>query len=184
MATLTQGTRVTQVKNLSWLLRNWKCINGFIVREHSSKVLDVPGEQYDAYLVAYGERVNGFTCRKETVLYETDFADKGVLAKFLDRLTFQNLHVSWFGTPLLIGTEEYRKVTGLKSGELRSSPDFNPVTFLYSSVPINNGVPNQDTCKFWNVSLSKNLARTPLSAKSVSYRTVSLRHVKPFTLSP
>jgi hypothetical protein len=81
--------RGKHVKNLGWLLRNWKSVEHFEVR---------PGKAgHDAYLIAHLS--SGGT-------FESDFASRQVLLNFLDRPVFRGAQVSWFGKPAVIGRKQ------------------------------------------------------------------------------
>lgn len=96
------------VRNLGWLLRNWKLIERFEVRVHPKRALECPGLPPDAYLTAYGERVNGRTGKREGFFYQTDYASDHVLARFLDRPVFRGLPIDWYGERMAIGDERYK----------------------------------------------------------------------------
>ena len=68
-----------KVKNLGWLLRNWKDVDRFKV---------IRGTASQARLVAY---------MRDGREFDTQFASKDVLWNFLKRPVFIGLHVNWFG---------------------------------------------------------------------------------------
>lgn len=74
--------RAKPVKNLGWLLRNWKDVNRFEVTESP-----VPG--WDALLIAY---------LNDGGRYESTFASKTVLKDFLHRPVFRGVTLYWFGS--------------------------------------------------------------------------------------
>lgn len=85
-AAVWDGEAWRRVKNLGWLLRNWKSVVTFIVSAGNSR--------YDARLIAV---------MRDGKYYATPFADQTVLAHWLDRPVFHTVTVLWFGTPLTIG---------------------------------------------------------------------------------
>ena len=74
------GEKYKKVKNLGWLLRNWKLVRKFHVIKSSN-----PDD--DAYLIAI-LRDGGRT-------YETGFASRKVLWEFLDRPVFRGAKLLW-----------------------------------------------------------------------------------------
>ncbi len=78
---VTRGGSVTPVKNLGWLLRNWKIVSGFRILPHPP-VYD--GMQPECLFIA--DLKGGGT-------YETGFYCKGVLRSFLHRPVFYSLAI-------------------------------------------------------------------------------------------
>lgn len=91
MATVTTEKGQRTVKNLGWLLRNWKAVSGFEV----VTITPIPGTS----------SLEAFTARGG---YTTVFADPGVLRDFLDRPVFRGLACSWNGRTLEIGSIVWR----------------------------------------------------------------------------
>lgn len=106
--TIGGDRRWIRLRGLGWLLRNWKLINRLEVREHPTKTLNVPGLQWDAYLTAHGERVCGRTARRESLMFQIDFASIIYLTRFLDRRIFRDLPITWLGTPMRVGDATYK----------------------------------------------------------------------------
>lgn len=77
-----------EVKNLGWLLRNWKNVKEFRVYTQN---LTNPAD--DAILTAE---------MRDGRIYETGFADKIILNRFLRRPVFYALVVVWDGERRLI----------------------------------------------------------------------------------
>lgn len=84
---------VREVKNLGWLLRNWKDVQRITVEP-----LETPlgGEARLTCYLNNGQR------------YLTDFASRCVLRRFLDRPVFRGLVVTWDSKLYVIGADDYR----------------------------------------------------------------------------
>lgn len=76
------GKAWKSVKNLGWLLTHWKDIK-------SLEVIKSRRQGTDATLIAY---------MRDSKVFATPFADRSVLAKFLNRPVFEGRDVFWFGT--------------------------------------------------------------------------------------
>lgn len=74
---------IKQVKNLGWLLRNWKRVTAFRVSKYSG-----PTPVTDALLEAFCE---------DGTLYRTPFASSTILRDWLHRPVFRTLPLDWFG---------------------------------------------------------------------------------------
>jgi hypothetical protein len=84
------------VKNLGWLLRNWKSVASFHVG---------PGTGgRDCFLTA---TLDG---RWKGYRYVTDFASARVLVGFLDRPVFRGTPVNWFGLTRQCGRELRKEI--------------------------------------------------------------------------
>jgi hypothetical protein len=94
---LWDGKKWGEVKNLGWLLRNWKGVDGFVVTESLA-----PGNN-QATLIAYCE---------DGRVYATPYASKAVLAGWLNRPVFVGVPVNWFGEHHVIGKELVTKYGG------------------------------------------------------------------------
>jgi hypothetical protein len=92
--------RQIQVKNLGYMLRNWKDIEAIQVAKFEPEPEDKekhPGRLYaDAFMSV--DFKDGRT-------YTTGFMDKKILADFLDRPVLRGLPVYWFGEELTIGKD-------------------------------------------------------------------------------
>jgi hypothetical protein len=87
--------RGRRVKNLGWLLRNWKSVERFVIKAPDRKGADIGlGE---ARLVA--RLHDGET-------YETSFASSEVLFNWLNRPVFKGASVQWLGEHAEIGRGE------------------------------------------------------------------------------
>lgn len=73
------------VKNLGWILRNWKGVKEFRV--------------YTTGLVNPSDAAILTAEMHDGRIYETGFADRGVLRNFLHRPVFYGLTLIWDGTP-------------------------------------------------------------------------------------
>ena len=83
--------RLRTVKNLGWLLRNWKNVDHFKV---------VPGtikEHHEAKLYEY---------MTDGTFFRANFADKTVLWNWLKRPVFLGLTVDWFGEEHIISKQK------------------------------------------------------------------------------
>lgn len=88
------------VKNLGWLLRNWKTINHFFIHKKE-------GEKFQCHLMASVANTNK--------LYFTEYASYKICLNFLDRPIFRDLDIiirEANGAESLyrIGSPEYRKL--------------------------------------------------------------------------
>lgn len=72
---------IRQVKNLGWLINNWRGV-------HSFSVTRLLKDRYGARLVAHMD---------DGRIYVTDFVSRQVLACWLNRPVFQGTEVVWFG---------------------------------------------------------------------------------------
>lgn len=91
-ATVTDPDGNTRpVKNLGWILRNWKRIDRFEVTHYPPDGKSCPP---DAWLVAY---------TRDGYVYRTPYADRGVLAGFIDRPVFRGLPILWYGEARTVG---------------------------------------------------------------------------------
>ena len=79
------------VRNLGWLLRNWKRVDRFEVAPCPPDGAPYPP---DALLVAY--------CKDGTV-YRTPYMSREVLAGWLNRPVFRGAPVNWYGTDTMVG---------------------------------------------------------------------------------
>lgn len=77
------------VKNLGWLLRNWKNVKRFIVMESSKP-------NVECFLTAELRNDVGPN-RMRGGFYRTDFASREVLAHWLVRPIFLGVKILWFG---------------------------------------------------------------------------------------
>lgn len=71
------------VKNLGWLLRHWKCVRSFEIREHPPVS---SGFQPDAHLIAH---------LKDGGTYETGFSCSRILLDWIDRPIFRGVPQDW-----------------------------------------------------------------------------------------
>lgn len=78
--------KVRQVKNLRWLIVNWRDVESF-------SVTNLLKDRYGARLVAH---------MTDGRVYLTDFASRQVLACWLNRPVFKGAAVVWFGKTLRI----------------------------------------------------------------------------------
>jgi hypothetical protein len=93
MATVMDATgKQRAVKNLGWLVRNWKRVESF-------EVLHLPGD-YEALLQAH---------LKGGGLYSTHFASTQVLRSWLCRPVFIGVACKWFGKPWVIRKETVQR---------------------------------------------------------------------------
>lgn len=83
---ISAAGKVHQVKNLGWLISNWRSVRSFSV----TRLLK---DRYGARLVAHMD---------DGRLYTTDFASRQVLACWLNRPVFRGSEVIWFGKSLRI----------------------------------------------------------------------------------
>jgi hypothetical protein len=96
--------RVKYVKNLGWLVRNWKKIQHMTVEVEPSR----PTSR-EVRLTATCRWGHSSDRYGEEVVYTCIFADITVLhGHFLDRPIFRGLWVKWLGKSMQIGTEEYK----------------------------------------------------------------------------
>lgn len=103
MALVTYADGSTrEVKNLGWLLRNTDIAYYVIVEEG-------PIRKHGAHLRVLIDPAQK-TYEKRPLRYDTLFADRSVLHRFLDRPSLQGLLVYWFGVPYEIGGPEYRRI--------------------------------------------------------------------------
>lgn len=100
---VVKGGKRTEVKNLGWLLRNWKDVESFEVREGEGS-WDVTLRAW-LHTVDDGGIKTAYPKRGATSgdYYETDFADRGVLAEFLQRPVFEGTPIDWLGEKLKVG---------------------------------------------------------------------------------
>jgi len=82
-ATVTRNGKTREVKNLGWLLANWRSVTGFTVEPHP--VID-SGFQPDAVLIAH------LRCGGE---YRTGFYCLAILKDFLDRPVFRGVNIAY-----------------------------------------------------------------------------------------
>ena len=75
---------VREVKNLGYMLRNWRMIEAIQVSDFEAEV----GCACDAFMSV------DF---KDGRIYTTGFMDKEILRRFLDRSIFRGLPCYWFG---------------------------------------------------------------------------------------
>jgi hypothetical protein len=87
--------KVRVVKNLGWLLRNWKKVESFIVMTKKDGGAELVAVLCSPYWT-----------------YETPFAYKGILRKFLDRPVFRGLIAEWDAEKVQIGSKEWREYKG------------------------------------------------------------------------
>jgi hypothetical protein len=90
---VTQNGKRTRVKNLGWLLRNWKLVKSFHIYPYPET--GEPGLKPDAFLVAALDKDG---------TYETGFQSAKILERFLARPVFYGLACTWHidkktGTP-------------------------------------------------------------------------------------
>lgn len=95
--TVTRNGKTIKVKNLGWLLRNWREVESFRVSAPAlslsySRVIS--GMPPDAILTA-NLRGGGE--------YVTEYVSAHVLASFLHRPVFDTLPVDWYGVPEIVG---------------------------------------------------------------------------------
>ena len=82
------GGSKKEVKNLGWLLANWKLVSRITVKKHSPTF-----PHTDALLVVDMDDGRIFTC---------DFASSSLLLRFLHRPVFIGMTIHWFGQSLLL----------------------------------------------------------------------------------
>lgn len=82
----TSTGKQRKVKNLGWLLANWRNVQSFSV----ARLLR---DRYGARLVAHMDDGRAFV---------TDFASSQVLACWLNRPVFRGAEINWFGKTLRI----------------------------------------------------------------------------------
>ncbi len=87
-AAVYDGKKWKRVKNLGWLVRNWKSVTSFDVRRGYGS--------WDATLIAFIDNGN---------VYATPYASRYVLANFLDRSIFRGIPVLWLGTQRVAGPD-------------------------------------------------------------------------------
>lgn len=87
MPILIRNGKTRKIKNLGWLLRNWKEVASFEVGYHC-------GTCFAMALIAH-LKCNG--------KYFTPFTSKEVLRLFLDRPVFRGLSIDWFGQKYKVG---------------------------------------------------------------------------------
>lgn len=85
------------VKNLGWLLRNWQKVHWFEVKSSNATIGNT---DRGTLLIAH---------LREGGKYISSFADKTVLASWLNRPVFQGARVLWFGREETIGPAFARK---------------------------------------------------------------------------
>lgn len=85
------GGSKKEVKNLGWLLANWKLVSRITVKKHSPTF-----PHTDALLVVDMDDGRIFTC---------DFASSSLLLRFLHRPVFMGKDIIWFGQFLTIDTD-------------------------------------------------------------------------------
>lgn len=78
---ITSDLKTREVKNLGWLIRNWKKVEGFAVRTSG----EFPNE---AYMAAY--------CRDGSV-YLTTWASDAIMKDWLHRPVFRGVRLDWYG---------------------------------------------------------------------------------------
>lgn len=110
---LKTETKPLAVKNLGWLLRNWKTVelievlHPWVVRIRPTGAYsslspipwhDIPddarNEPFDCWLVAR---------MRDGSTYVSSFADSSLLLNWLDRPVFRGLPLSWFDLPTKVG---------------------------------------------------------------------------------
>lgn len=91
-----------EVRNLGWLLRNTDILDHVVVEEG-------PIRKHGAHLRVFISHTQQ-TYAKPPLRFDTVFASREVLHRFLDRPSLQGLTVYWFGEPHIIGTPEYRDI--------------------------------------------------------------------------
>jgi hypothetical protein len=84
---------VKQVKNLGYMLRNWKMIEAIQVCDFEAEAGE-PQRNCDAFMSV------DF---KDGRIYTTGFMDRGILARFLNRPVLRGLPVNWFGHECTVG---------------------------------------------------------------------------------
>src|SRR4051812_5118085 len=88
------GEKWKEVKNLGWLINNWKGVELIDVRKYKGSVRNGPGLRDDALLVAH---------MRDGKVYATPFASREVLAHWLNRPVFKGANVVWFGRRTTVG---------------------------------------------------------------------------------
>ena len=87
------------VRNLGWLLRHWKGVESF-------RVTLPQGHRFGHCDVVLSAALRDGSC------YMTNFADRTVLAGFLDRPVFRGVEVSWMGEVVECGKPLNNLVAG------------------------------------------------------------------------
>jgi hypothetical protein len=91
-AYIEKDGRKRTVKNLGWLLRNWKQVESFVITSRTERPLRInvdPSCHMEAKLRA-------------GVSYHTDWGSRDVLATWIVRPVFVGVKVNWFGKDLVV----------------------------------------------------------------------------------
>lgn len=101
------------VTNLGWLLRHSGEVHDFHVSTQRLVSLAVGGGPPMGFKPYRSIPEYGFDALVAARLeggrvYVSEFQDRGILARWLDRPKFQGLRVSWDHTPYIVGSANYR----------------------------------------------------------------------------
>jgi hypothetical protein len=88
---VNRNGRVTRVKNLGWLLRNWQDVTSLEVREATP---DYQSRMIECVLSA-NLRCGGY--------YETSFSSSYVLSHWINRPVFKGVPLDWYGVKTTVG---------------------------------------------------------------------------------
>lgn len=88
MALVIKDTKITEVKNLGWLLRNWKLVESFQVTTTEPMSLNGDYMNQNGYLAAH---------LRDGRVYFCTWASLTVCREWLHRPVFRGVKINWCG---------------------------------------------------------------------------------------